>query len=89
MKESLGSVSTKGQITIPQDIRDRLGIKAGDKVWITVEDSKVVLRPADLSLLAGYRSIPGLKKALTDKEMDDLIDEETVEDFKRSISRED
>lgn len=89
MPEFVGSVSTKGQVTLPQEIRRKLGINAGDKVWISIEDSKVVLRPADLSLLAGYRSIPGLKRPLTDEEMDDLIDEEIVEDFKRSVSRED
>ena len=89
MKEAIGSVSTKGQVTIPQEIREQLGISPGDKVWISVEDMKIVMRPADLSLRAGYRSIPALKKPLTDEEMDDLIDQEIVEDFKRSTSRED
>jgi AbrB family looped-hinge helix DNA binding protein len=89
MKAAVGSVSTKGQVTIPQEIREQLGIRPGDKVWISVEGSSVVMRPADLSLLAGYRSIPALKRPLTDEEMDDLIDEEIVEDFKRSTSRED
>jgi antitoxin PrlF len=85
MRRSIGSVSTKGQVTIPQEIRRQLGIRAGDKVWISVEDSRVVLRQAEMSLLAGYRSIPALKKPLTDKEMDDLIEEEIVEDFRRSV----
>ena len=89
MKTSVGSVSTKGQVTIPQEIREQLGIGPGDKVWISIEDTTIVMRRADLSIRSGYRSIPALKKPLTDKEMDDLIDEEIVEDYKRSVSRED
>jgi len=40
------SVSSKGQVTIPLEIRNRLGIKEGDRVDFVVEDGKTVLRPA-------------------------------------------
>ncbi len=39
-------VSEKGQVTIPKEIRSRLGIRAGDRVLFLVEDGRVVLRKA-------------------------------------------
>jgi antitoxin PrlF len=40
------TVSSKGQVTIPQEIRIRLGLKEGDRVEFAVEDGRTVLRPA-------------------------------------------
>ncbi len=38
------SVTSKGQVTIPKAIRDRLGIKQGTMVEFTVVDSRVELK---------------------------------------------
>ncbi len=38
------TVTRNTQITIPKKIRERLGIKVGDKVEIDIEDEKVVVR---------------------------------------------
>lgn len=40
------SVSSKGQVTIPIEIRNRLGIREGDRVEFVVEGGKTILRPA-------------------------------------------
>ena len=39
-------ISSKGQITIPLKIRQRLGVKPGDKVQLVIEEGKTVLKPA-------------------------------------------
>lgn len=39
-------VSSKGQVTIPQEIRRRLGLRAGDRVEFVVEGGDTILRPA-------------------------------------------
>jgi len=39
-------VSTKGQIVLPQPIRRRLGIRAGDPLQISVEQDRIVLTRA-------------------------------------------
>jgi AbrB family looped-hinge helix DNA binding protein len=36
-------VSTKGQIVLPAPLRNRLGIRAGDSLDISVEQGKIVL----------------------------------------------
>ena len=37
-------ISSKYQITIPKDVREALGLEAGDRLYIGLEGSKVVLR---------------------------------------------
>lgn len=39
-------LSTKGQLTVPQEVRERLGLKEGDRVEFIVENGVTVLRPA-------------------------------------------
>ena len=38
-------MTSKGQVTIPQEIRQRLGLKEGDKVIFVVEGGVTVLKP--------------------------------------------
>jgi AbrB family looped-hinge helix DNA binding protein len=40
------TLSSKGQITVPQEIRLRLGLKEGDRVEFVIEEGRTVLRPA-------------------------------------------
>jgi AbrB family looped-hinge helix DNA binding protein len=56
------TMTTKGQVTVPRSIRDRLGLKAGDKMAFTMlSDGTVVMRPKTLRLaeLAGSLTRPG------------------------------
>ncbi|MGQ3685679.1 MAG: AbrB/MazE/SpoVT family DNA-binding domain-containing protein [Candidatus Loosdrechtia sp.] len=39
------TVSSKGQIAIPKEIRDALSIKGGDRLIFNVENGKLVLEP--------------------------------------------
>lgn len=38
-------VSTKGQVVIPEPLRTRLGIRAGDSLDASIEDGRIVLAP--------------------------------------------
>jgi antitoxin PrlF len=40
------TISSKGQITVPLEIRRRLGLKEGDRVEFVVEGEWTVIRPA-------------------------------------------
>ena len=81
MPEFIGSVSAKGQITLPQEMRRKLGISPGDKVRMTIEDEKIVLRPTEISLLAGYRSIPALKPPLRIEVIDQIVEDFVVDEW--------
>jgi AbrB family looped-hinge helix DNA binding protein len=41
---SITTMSTKGQIVVPKEIRDRAGIDPGDKIEISLEGQVVQLR---------------------------------------------
>ena len=52
MATAVGTISTKGQVTIPKDIRDALGIRPGDKVRFDLErGDRAVLQKAEPSRL--------------------------------------
>lgn len=42
-------ITTKGQVTIPQEIRERLGLLPHTEVELEVEGDRAVLRPARCS----------------------------------------
>jgi antitoxin PrlF len=46
------TLTDKYQITIPSDIRKRLGMRKGDRLVLEVEEGKVVMRRLDKSLAA-------------------------------------
>lgn len=40
------TISSKGQVTVPRDVRERLGLQAGDKIaWSVLSNGTIVLRP--------------------------------------------
>ncbi len=39
------TLTSKGQITIPQELRQRLGLQQGDQVEFITEDGVTVIRP--------------------------------------------
>lgn len=44
-------MSTKGQLVVPKEIRDHLGLRPGDRIdFVIQEDGEVVLRPAVLDV---------------------------------------
>ena len=44
MKNS-STISSKGQVTVPLEIRNRIGLSAGDRVEFVVENGQTVIRP--------------------------------------------
>ena len=56
------TMTSKGQVTVPREIRDRLGLKAGDKMAFTMlSDGTVIMWPKTRRLidLAGSLTRPG------------------------------
>ena len=69
------TLTSKGQTTIPKEIRDFLGVGPGDKLDFVVEsDGRVILRPATLDVrqLRGMLKRSG-RKAVTLEEMDKAV----------------
>jgi AbrB family looped-hinge helix DNA binding protein len=49
---SAREATREGQVTIPRDVRERFGLKAGDKMsWSVLSDGTIVFRPKARRLL--------------------------------------
>ncbi|HTE83329.1 MAG TPA: AbrB/MazE/SpoVT family DNA-binding domain-containing protein [Dehalococcoidia bacterium] len=71
------SLSPKGQITLPAEVRRRLGLRPKDMIAIEVQGDLVTIRPAENdSFLARYRTIPALRRQLSVEEMTEIAAEE-------------
>lgn len=58
-------VTSKGQITIPKEVRDALGIAEGDQVVFRVEQHRAVLaKIPNLLDLAGAVDVPAAKRGV-------------------------
>ena len=84
----IGSVTSKGQTTIPKEVRDQLGLNTGTRIEWIVENGQATVRPRKLRAtdLAGILHRPGIRP-LTIEEMDEAIGEYLAEDDRR-IQRE-
>lgn len=63
--QSEAKITSKGQITLPRDVRHALGVKPGDKIVFERDGGEVRVRPAkNKSRFEKYRGIgnPGLPR---------------------------
>ena len=71
MQES--TVTTKGQTTLPRDVRAALGLRSGDRVRYVVMNGEVrLLKVGSVSDLEGALTRPG-EQAVSLADMDDAI----------------
>ena len=82
------TISSKGQVTVPQEIRNRLGLSTGDRVDFVVEGERTVIRPgrSDSNPFDKYRgalgAFPGGAKGINDW-IDDLRRDEPTPKARR------
>jgi AbrB family looped-hinge helix DNA binding protein len=62
------SVTTKGQVTIPVELREQLGIKPGDRVGFVAEGDRIVIQRQDTAV----ESLFGVVKAKTGVSLDQM-----------------
>lgn len=86
MTEYVSTISSKGQVTIPVDIRRRLGVDASDKIAFAVTgDGAIELRPMRFTLESVIGSIEALPGESAD--LDQEIKEATEEEVARKMRR--
>lgn len=52
----LAKITSKGQITIPKDIRDKLNLRPGDKVIFIEEDGKIIFANSSVVALRNFQA---------------------------------
>jgi AbrB family looped-hinge helix DNA binding protein len=75
------TISSKGQVTVPIEVRHRLGLKAGDRVEFVFEEGRTVLRPIRseknpfvdyIGSLPAFSSLEEINAWVRDLRQDDL-----------------
>jgi len=54
------SISSRGQVVIPQNLREKLGIHEGEKFIVIGEDNTIVLKKVEMPSFKGFEKL--LKK---------------------------
>ncbi len=62
VKELVSTVTVKGQVTIPIEVRRLLGVKPHDKVVFRIEDGRVELQPTTMSLEDTFGAVTPLQR---------------------------
>ena len=84
----VATVTSKGQVTIPKEVRDALRLGTGDRVAFIVRgDGVVELRPETVDLRELYGLLKHGGKPVPVEEMNQGIGEAVVESFERSGRR--
>jgi AbrB family looped-hinge helix DNA binding protein len=77
-------VSSKGQVTIPQWIRERMGIRAGDEVEFIEEGGQFLIRPERdrknpfeqyIGIFPGFKSVDEINAWVREMREDDRTPE--------------
>jgi antitoxin PrlF len=80
---TLSTITSKGQITIPKAIREKLMIDTGDKIeFILTSDREALIRPISKTVdeLFGKLNQPGIKP-ISIQAMDEAISRKLKEEF--------
>jgi AbrB family looped-hinge helix DNA binding protein len=78
---SKATVTSKGQITIPKDVRDALGLETGHRVsFLLREDGVVEMHPDSEDLMALYGVLKPVTKGVTLKDMERAVREGAAEE---------
>jgi len=83
----LATMSSKGQLTIPKEIRDRLNLSEGTRFFVSVRDGEVVARPKNRRVadLAGILGKPSVGAGATLEDFDEAIGQAVAEDDERIV----
>lgn len=80
MKEFETTMTEKGQVTIPQEIRHLIGLRPRDRVRFEVEGNVVRIRRAESKLLAGFGAVPPRKKPEDYKAVREKVEQSIAEE---------
>jgi AbrB family looped-hinge helix DNA binding protein len=80
---AITTMTSKGQLTIPKDVRDELGLAPGTRFYVSVKNGEVVARPKNRKLadLAGMLGRPPNGRSLTVEEMNDAVGDAVAEEW--------
>ena len=85
---STTTLTSKGQLTLPKAVRDRLGLKPGDKLSCRIAgDDEIIIRRKDTDVadLVGILHVPGRRATI--EEIGRAAEEGSIERVSRGLQR--
>ena len=79
MKEIVTTMTQKGQVTIPVEIRHLLGLKAKDKVAFSIDEGNIRLAPAKYTLETVFGIVKPMNKPEDFKKLKQIAIKEHAE----------
>ena len=88
-REIWATVTERGQVTIPSEVRKALGLHKHGKVLFRVEDGVVVLKKPRFSSVAEIvASAPKLEKPMSWQKIQEALDQDRAEAYREKQNRE-
>lgn len=82
-KVFLGTLTSKGQITLPAEARKALGLNPQDKVLFRLVDGKLELSPLPMTFEQLRGSVPALPTPMDDDELMRIAREDRLDEMIR------
>lgn len=84
---STATMTSKGQITVPAEVRARFGLKAGAKIdFLINEAGDLVMRPRTRDIRALRGAIAYSGPPISIEEMDSALADAVADAFRRSLA---
>jgi antitoxin PrlF len=85
-----GKITSKGQITIPKELRDRLNVNEGDQLRFLIDDDIVKIEPIKKKLLSNVIGRITAKEPIDLEKMRELAQEQASREiFSKELGGED
>lgn len=83
----VATMSSKGQLTVPKEVREQLQLATGTQLFISVRDGELVARPKNRSIadLAGILGTPPIGVGATLEDLDEAVGEALAEEDRRIV----
>ena len=87
MREVLSTITSKGQVTIPAEVRRSLGLKKGDKIAFVIDqEGDVHLKPPQYPSIMSLRGAAGtLPRPMSWQEVKETVEEEHAAEWRHKL----
>ena len=80
INNNFSKLTSKGQVTIPQDIREELHLSTGSRLKFVIQNNSILLMPINNKLSDLKGILPKPKQTLTVEQMNNIIKEKDDRD---------
>ncbi len=84
MKQIVTTMTERGQVTVPVEVRRLLGLKPRDKVAFTIDDDHVQLMPVRFTLESAFGSV---SPATSTDELDAIVGAAREDRVRREVAK--